>query len=120
LSCNAQKADKLPNDSGRKAAGELRPLKPPRQPTTAELLRAGLEFLPRDVIEDFGSYLYWNAELQAYHPSAHAGDAPDLVLAYIRAQAKQRFRSPSSSIQFRLIPQQRHPIWQESDRQPRQ
>jgi hypothetical protein len=34
-------------------------------PTNAELLRAGLEFLPNDVREDFGSYLYWNAELQA-------------------------------------------------------
>jgi hypothetical protein len=40
-------------------------LKEPRRPTNAELLRAGLEFLPNDVREDFGSYLYWNAELQA-------------------------------------------------------
>jgi hypothetical protein len=40
-------------------------LKEPRRPTNAELLRAGLEFLPNDVCEDFGSYLYWNAELQA-------------------------------------------------------
>jgi hypothetical protein len=26
---------------------------------------AGLEFLPNDVREDFGGYLYWNTELQA-------------------------------------------------------
>ena len=43
----------------------MRPLKEPRRPTNTELLRAGLEFLPSDVREDFGSYLYWNAELQA-------------------------------------------------------
>ena len=65
LKCNARKADNLPNYSGRKAAGQMRPLKDPRRPTNAELLRAGLEFLPNDVREDFGSYLYWNAELQA-------------------------------------------------------
>ncbi len=65
LICNARKADSLPNYSGRKAAGQMQPLKAPRRPTNAELLRAGLEFLPSDVGEDFGSYLYWNAELQA-------------------------------------------------------
>ena len=65
LRCNAQKADSLPNYSGRKAAGQMRPLEDPRRATNAELLRAGLEFLPNDVREDFGSYLYWNAELQA-------------------------------------------------------
>jgi hypothetical protein len=41
------------------------PINQPRRPTTAELLAAGLEFLPNDVREDFGSYLYWNTELQA-------------------------------------------------------
>lgn len=61
--CNARKADRLPNYSGRKAAGEMRPLRPPRQPTNAELLRAGLRFLPADVKEDFGSWLYWETEL---------------------------------------------------------
>jgi len=65
LACNARKANSLPNYSGRKAAGQMRPLKEPRRPTNTELLRAGLEFLPNDVREDFGSYLYWNAELQA-------------------------------------------------------
>jgi 5-methylcytosine-specific restriction endonuclease McrA len=64
LRCNAQKADSLPNYSGGKAAGQMRPLKDPRRPTNAELLRAGLEFLSNDVREDFGSYLYWNTELQ--------------------------------------------------------
>jgi hypothetical protein len=43
----------------------MRPLKEPRRPTTVELLRAGLEFPPNDIRDDFGSYLYWNAELQA-------------------------------------------------------
>jgi 5-methylcytosine-specific restriction endonuclease McrA len=69
LSCNALKKDKDANFSGRKGVlsedGRLRPLKRPRRPTTAELLRAGLEFLPSDIKEDFGSWLYWNAELQA-------------------------------------------------------
>jgi 5-methylcytosine-specific restriction endonuclease McrA len=69
LRCNALKADNHANFSGRRgvvaAHGRLRPLKEPRRPTTAELLRAGLEFLPSDVREDFGSWLYWTAELRA-------------------------------------------------------
>ena len=65
LSCNALKADRPANYSGRKATGSLRPLKEPRRPTAAELLRAGLEFLPTDVREDFASWLYWNVELKA-------------------------------------------------------
>lgn len=66
LRCNALKADRLPNFSGRKALpGSLRPLKEPRRPSNAELLRAGLEFLPNDVREDFASWLYWNSELRA-------------------------------------------------------
>lgn len=66
IPCNTRKRDTLPNYSGgRKQGGAMRPLKPPRQPTTAELLRAGLEFLDADVREDFGSWLYWSSELQA-------------------------------------------------------
>ncbi|HEV2675856.1 MAG TPA: HNH endonuclease [Aliidongia sp.] len=69
LGCNGKKADKEANHSGRRGVirkdGRLRPLKDPRRPTSAELLRAGLEFLPNDLREDFGSYLYWQAELQA-------------------------------------------------------
>lgn len=64
IPCNAAKADKHANLSGRKAAGQFRPLKMPRQPTTFELLRAGMEFLPDDVKEDWGSYLYWNTTLE--------------------------------------------------------
>lgn len=67
LRCNAAKANSLPNFSGRKGIarpGQMRPLKEPRRPTAAELLRAGLEFLPNDVREDFGSALYWGAELR--------------------------------------------------------
>jgi 5-methylcytosine-specific restriction endonuclease McrA len=66
LGCNALKADRPANHSGRRGApGSLRPLKEPRAPTTAELLRAGLEFLPSDLREDFGSWLYWNTALKA-------------------------------------------------------
>jgi 5-methylcytosine-specific restriction endonuclease McrA len=66
LRCNGTKGDRLPNFSGRKGMpGSLRPLKEPRRPSNAELLRAGLEFLPNDVREDFASWLYWNTELRA-------------------------------------------------------
>lgn len=69
LRCNGLKGAKAANHSGRKGVvrddGRLRPLKMPRQPTAAELLRAGLEFLPTDVREDFGSFLYWQADLEA-------------------------------------------------------
>lgn len=64
IACNGRKRDKAANWSARKGSG-LRPLKPPRQPTTMELLRAGLEFLPNDLKEDYGSWLYWSAELRA-------------------------------------------------------
>lgn len=64
LRCNGQKSNNLPNYSGRKGvAGSLRPLKVPRRPTNSELLAAGLEFLPNDIREDFGSALYWGVEL---------------------------------------------------------
>jgi len=42
----------------------LRPLKAPRQPTTAELLRAALECLDPTIKEDFASWLQWNAPLE--------------------------------------------------------
>lgn len=67
--CNQVKRDQDANYSGRRgvraADGRLRPLREPRCPTNMELLRAGLEFLPDQLREDFGSYLYWNAELRA-------------------------------------------------------
>jgi 5-methylcytosine-specific restriction endonuclease McrA len=67
--CNAAKRDRPANYSGRKGRagsnGAMRPLKAPRQPTTAELLRAGLEFLDAETRADYGSWLYWNAELKA-------------------------------------------------------
>jgi 5-methylcytosine-specific restriction endonuclease McrA len=68
LRCNAAKANDLPNYSGRKGImkpGQMRPLKEPRRPTNAELLRAGLEFLPNDLRESFGDFLYWSVELKA-------------------------------------------------------
>lgn len=64
IECNKRKRDGLPNYSAKKGSA-LRPLKPPRQPTTTELLRAGLEFLEPQIREDFASWLYWSSELQA-------------------------------------------------------
>jgi 5-methylcytosine-specific restriction endonuclease McrA len=64
ISCNGEKKDQMPNYSGRKRS-PLRPLKTPRQPTNAELLRAGLDTLSSDIVEDFGSALYWGVELEA-------------------------------------------------------
>jgi len=62
VSCNARKRAHLPNYSGRKGGG-MRPLKAPRQPTAAELMRAGMKHIEKDVVEDFGSWLYWSGEL---------------------------------------------------------
>lgn len=64
LECNKRKRNQPANWSGRKGDG-LRPLKAPRQPTTMELLRAGLEFIDPEIKESFGSWLYWSAELRA-------------------------------------------------------
>ena len=63
IRCNTDKRDHPADYSGRKGAPH-RPLTAPRCPTTFELLRAGLEFLAPDLKADFGSWLYWNAELQ--------------------------------------------------------
>ncbi|MDE2105707.1 MAG: HNH endonuclease [Patescibacteria group bacterium] len=54
LKCNAIKSDK-----------HLTPRSLPRCPTKLELLQAGMQHLPADLKEDFGSYLYWNVELDA-------------------------------------------------------
>lgn len=45
------------------ARGRHVPLRMPRRPKATELLRAGLEFLPAEIAEDFGSWLSWNVEL---------------------------------------------------------
>ncbi len=65
IPCNKAKRNRLPNYSGRRTHGDVRPLKAPKQPTTAELLRSGLEFLDPAIKEDFASWLYWSEELQA-------------------------------------------------------
>jgi 5-methylcytosine-specific restriction endonuclease McrA len=67
MDCNAKKAASLADFSGRKGkkGSGLRPLKLPRQPTTAELLRNGLECLESDIREDFADWLYWSVELKA-------------------------------------------------------
>ncbi len=64
VECNKAKRDALPKWSAQRGGNGLRPLKPPRQPTTAELLRAGLELLPNDIREDWGSWLFHNVELE--------------------------------------------------------
>jgi 5-methylcytosine-specific restriction endonuclease McrA len=67
LTCNGLKGNRDANHSGRRGVvrpdGALRPLKEPKRPSAAELRRAGLEFLPADIREDFGSALYWGVEL---------------------------------------------------------
>jgi 5-methylcytosine-specific restriction endonuclease McrA len=67
--CNALKGSEPANYSGRRGVASsdrrLRPLKEPRRPTTAELLRAGIDCLPPRLVEDFGSWLYWSTELEA-------------------------------------------------------
>jgi 5-methylcytosine-specific restriction endonuclease McrA len=55
IPCNAEQADR--------PAHLKRPLKQPRQPTSYELLEAGLRFLPNDVRDSWRDFLYWNAEL---------------------------------------------------------
>ena len=62
VSCNTMKRNAMPNYSGKKGSA-LRPLKQPRQPTSAEMLRAGLEFLDPQIRESFGEFLYWNTPL---------------------------------------------------------
>lgn len=68
ISCNAKKKDDDVNFSGRKGKpgknGQVRPLKVPRQPTTAELLRSGMRFLPDEIVETWADYLYWNTPLE--------------------------------------------------------
>ena len=68
IECNGRKRASMPNFSGRRGrvgvGGDMRPLKLPRQPTSAELLRAGLKFLDPVVRESYASWLYWGAELQ--------------------------------------------------------
>jgi 5-methylcytosine-specific restriction endonuclease McrA len=58
VACNMRKRDHLPGSKG-----SLQPLKHPRQPTTIELLRAGLQFLDPQIRETWSDFLYWNAEL---------------------------------------------------------
>lgn len=66
IPCNVRKRDRLVDHGARRGSlTSLRPLKLPRQPTSYELLKAGIELLDDTVKEDFASYLYWNAELKA-------------------------------------------------------
>jgi len=60
--CNAAKKDSLPSFSGKKGkkGSGLRPLKMPRQPTSAELLKAGLEHLDPELRESFAGWIGWD------------------------------------------------------------
>ena len=60
--CNIRKRNLPANWSGRKGEG-MRPLKAPRQPTTMELLRSGMEFIDQDIKETWADWLYWTTEL---------------------------------------------------------
>ncbi len=60
IPCNAKKAASRVNWSAGKG---MRPFKPPRRPTNAELLRKGLKFLPPEITETWRDWLYWEAEL---------------------------------------------------------
>lgn len=55
VACNTKKRNIMPNFSGRRgkvgADGAMRPLKMPRRPTSAELLRAGMEFIDAEIRE---------------------------------------------------------------------
>lgn len=62
--CNVRKRNLMPQWSAKKGH-PLRPLKQPRQPTTVELLRAGLELLDNETKETWSQFLYWNVELEA-------------------------------------------------------
>jgi 5-methylcytosine-specific restriction endonuclease McrA len=55
--CNSRKGDRTPQEA------RMPPLRWPTAPTSTELLRAGLEFLPKELKTDFGSWLYWSTEL---------------------------------------------------------
>lgn len=59
IRCNADKANRTPQESG------MYPIHAPRQPRNRELLEAGLRYLPNDVRDTWGDFLYWNAELQS-------------------------------------------------------
>lgn len=64
--CNSRKANKLPEYSGRKGArgSGLRPLKKPYEPTSVELLRLRVLFLPEELKMNFSDWLYWHVELE--------------------------------------------------------
>jgi len=63
VACNIAKRNLPANWSGKKGSG-MRPLKSPRQPTTMELLRAGMEFLDPETRENWSEWLYWSVELK--------------------------------------------------------
>lgn len=77
IPCNAAKGDSLPNWSApvkQARKGYFRPLKEPRQPSAAELYRAGLDIMPDEHRRTFADYLggfeqtardaaYWNVTI---------------------------------------------------------
>lgn len=65
VKCNVSKRDTLITQGARRDKKKWTPLKMPRQPSSFELLKAGLEFLDPSLREDFHSWLYWNVELKS-------------------------------------------------------
>ena len=66
VGCNSRKGHAMPNFSGRRGKVDdavMRPIKVPRQPTAAEMMKAGLELLDQRTLETFGDFLYWNVPL---------------------------------------------------------
>jgi 5-methylcytosine-specific restriction endonuclease McrA len=66
VACNLKKRDRMPNYSGRRGSDKhgMRPLKEPREPTTWELLQAGVEFIDPTLKESFSDWLYWTTDLK--------------------------------------------------------
>jgi 5-methylcytosine-specific restriction endonuclease McrA len=66
VKCNVSKRDSLVSHGARRGSQQgWRPLKMPRQPTSFELLKNGIEELDPTIRSDYASYLYWTAELRA-------------------------------------------------------
>ncbi len=57
LDCNLKKGNRMAKSGG------LKPLRPPRQPSTWELQDNGRGFPPNNLHESWQDYLYWDAEL---------------------------------------------------------
>lgn len=64
VECNVKKRDHLTDwhGGGRES---MTPARIPLRPTSRELMTAGLRFLSPEIKEDFGSFLFWEQELES-------------------------------------------------------